>query len=87
MVQLTSRKTSQRPNDKLEWQKEKIVNIPAAILIGVTTFPFPSVIIVDLARRSSLMIKSLHSEQTRVTSSSPVTQKTNTGTLRIRIKG
>jgi hypothetical protein len=87
MVQLTSQKTSQRPNDKLEWQKEKMVNIPTAILVGVTTFPFPPVTIVDLARRSSLAIKSLHSEQTRTTSSSSVTQKTNTGMLRIRIKG
>jgi hypothetical protein len=87
MVQLTSQKTSQRPNDKLKWQKDKMVNIPTAILAGVTTFPLPSMIVVDLAHRSSLMIKNLHSEQTRVTSRSCTTKKTNMGMLRIRIKG
>jgi hypothetical protein len=83
-VQLTSHKASQRPDEKLEgkWSIK-----PTVISVGVTTFLLPSVIVVVLARRSWLMIKSLHSEQTRVTSISCTTQKTNTGMLRIGIKG
>ena len=51
-VQFTSEKTSQRPDDKLEGQQGKMVNIADSNLGRGITFPLPSAIVVDLVRGS-----------------------------------